>query len=183
MSDSLEQAQQGDSQAFERVFRVHAESLWRTAMAVLSDAEDASDAMQETAVKAWRALPRFEGKSSLRTWLTRIMLRTCYDIRKRRHRHYSLTGAGDALGCARDEWESGERSDEIMDVRAALVRLSADDRLVLALFYGNDLPVCEIAELLGVTEGAARVRLSRARTRFKKAYLPQETADGAEEMS
>lgn len=112
------------------------------------------------------------------------MLRTCYDIRKRRYQHLPFTEEGDAashIHCReQDEWTNGEHSNEILDVRATLAQLSSDDRLVLVLFYGNDLPVREIAEMLGITEGAARVRLSRARARFKKAYISQGSVDGAE---
>ena len=55
-------------------------------------------------------------------------------------------------------------------MRDALGRLAADDRLVLVLFYVNDFPVRQISQIMNVSEGAVRTRLSRARDRFKAAY-------------
>ena len=55
-------------------------------------------------------------------------------------------------------------------MRDAIASLSADDRLVLVLFYVNDFPVRQISQIMNVSEGAVRTRLSRARDRFKVAY-------------
>ena len=57
--------------------------------------------------------------------------------------------------------------DEALDVRDAIASLSADDRLVLVLFYVNDFPVRQISQIMNVSEGAVRTRLSRARDRFR----------------
>lgn len=182
MADLLALARAGDGDAFARLFQEHAPLLWKTAVAVMRDEDSAADALQETAVKAWRAVPRFDGKSALSTWLTRILLNTCYDELRVRKKvipfediareadagaaPVTLHGAapeGPAEACAR------------MDVHRALEQLAPDDRLVLSLFYVSDLPVARIAEALGVSEGAVRTRLSRARQRFKETYL---RADG-----
>ena len=61
--------------------------------------------------------------------------------------------------------------DVVLDVRGAVDRLSADDRLLLTFFYVDDYPTRNIAEILNVSEGAVRTRLSRARDRFKALYL------------
>lgn len=186
MIDLLSRAQQGDDDAFVALFEQYKLALWKAAMAVLANEDDAADALQETAVKAWRALPRFRGSSDLGTWLTRILLRTCYDeLRKSEHETpYASTGQGGF-----DEQASGgsprppfdERRalvggahepdrDEALDVRAAVGLLSADDRLLLTFFYVDDYPVRHIAALLNLSEGAVRTRLSRARSKFSAAY-------------
>lgn len=160
--------------------------LWKTAVAVMHDEDGAADALQETAVKAWRAVPRFDGKSALSTWLVRILLNTCYDELRARKKVIPFediareTDAGTALvalhgAVPEDPAEACAR----MDVHRALEQLGPDDRLVLSLFYVSDLPVARIAEMLGISEGAVRTRLSRARRRFKETYLraggPQRT--------
>lgn len=154
-------------------------------MAVLGNADDASDALQETAVKAWRAMPRFGGRSSVGTWFMRILLRTCYDLKRTRNRETPCaiglfeadidgTGVwwepsdGDALAGVGAQHRPD--ADDAMDVRDALARLTADDRLVLVLFYVNDFPVRRISQIMSVSEGAVRTRLTRARDRFKAAY-------------
>lgn len=186
MIDLLSRAQQGDDDAFVALFEQHKLALWKAAMAVLGNVDDAADALQETAVKAWRALPRFRGSSDLGTWLTRILLRTCYDELRKREREtpYAPVGQGGFDGQASggpsrpllderrvlvEDAHEADR-DEALDVRAAVSLLSADDRLLLTFFYVDDYPVRQIAALLNLSEGAVRTRLSRARDKFSAAY-------------
>lgn len=154
-------------------------------MAVLGNVEDASDALQETAVKAWRAMPRFGGRCAVSTWFMRILLRVCYDLRRARMREtpcamgiFDAETDGSGVSWERVIGEAvagvGVRRppdrDEALDVRDALNRLNADDRLVLVLFYVNDFPVRQISQIMNVSEGAVRTRLVRARNRFKDIY-------------
>ena len=82
MDDLIQRARNGDGEAFATLFEHSKQPLWRAAMAVLGNVDDASDALQETAVKAWRAMPRFGGRSAVNTWFMRILLRVCYDMRQ-----------------------------------------------------------------------------------------------------
>lgn len=89
----LQRARAGDADAFADLFQSHADGLWRTAMAVLREEQSAADALQETAIKAWRSIPSFQGTSSLGTWLTRILLNTCFDAQRGEGRIIARTGA------------------------------------------------------------------------------------------
>ena len=194
MDDLIQRARNGDSEAFVALFEHEKQPMWRAAMAVLGNAEDASDALQETAVKAWRAMPRFGGRSAAGTWFMRILLRTCYDLKRTRNRETPCAiGFFDAdVDGSGVWWEQADLGalagasarrvpdrDAGLDVRDALVRLSADDRLALVLFYVNDCPVRQISQIMNVSEGAMRTRLTRARERFKAAYgeAPQKPLD------
>lgn len=185
MDDLIQRARKGDGEAFATLFEHSKQPLWRAAMAVLGNVDDASDALQETAIKAWRAMPRFGGRSAVGTWFMRILLRTCYDFRRtRKHETPCAMGVFDIDVEGSDvSWEppAGQMlaggvaardldREEALDVRDALGRLTADDRLVLVLFYVNDFPVRQISQIMNVSEGAVRTRLSRARDRFKVAY-------------
>lgn len=185
MDDLIQRARNGDGGAFATLFEHGKQQMWRAAMAVLGNEEDASDALQETAIKAWRAMPRFGGRSAVGTWFMRILLRTCYDLRRERKRETPCAmGVLDVdVDGADVSWEPaanqvlGERGpvrepdrDAALDVRDALGQLAPDDRLVLALFYVNDFPVRQISQIMNVSEGAVRTRLTRARDRFKVAY-------------
>ena len=86
MDDLIQRARNGDGEAFATLFEHSKQPLWRAAMAVLGNVDDASDALQETAVKAWRAMPRFGGRSAVNTWFMRILLRVCYDMRRQCNR-------------------------------------------------------------------------------------------------
>ncbi|MRX83516.1 RNA polymerase sigma factor [Eggerthella guodeyinii] len=185
MDDLIQRARKGDDEAFATLFEHSKQPLWRAAMAVLGNVDDASDALQETAIKAWRAMPRFGGRSAVGTWFMRILLRTCYDFRRTRKRETPCAmGVFDIDVEGSDvSWEPSAGQmlaggvaardldrEEALDVRDALGRLTADDRLVLVLFYVNDFPVRQISQIMNVSEGAVRTRLSRARDRFKVAY-------------
>lgn len=185
MDDLIQRARKGDGEAFATLFEHSKQPLWRAAMAVLGNVDDASDALQETAIKAWRAMPRFGGRSAVGTWFMRILLRTCYDFRRTRKCETPCAmGVFDIDVEGSDvSWEPSAGQmlaggvaardldrEEALDVRDALGRLTADDRLVLVLFYVNDFPVRQISQIMNVSEGAVRTRLSRARDRFKVAY-------------
>ncbi|MEA5019910.1 MAG: sigma-70 family RNA polymerase sigma factor [Gordonibacter sp.] len=182
MIDLLQRAQRGDSDAFAALFEQHKLPLWKAAVAVLGSVDDAADALQETTIKAWRAIPRFEGRSHLSTWLMRILLRTCYDLLRKRRRETpyapeGFSGEPAAKGLVFDEQQAivgGKHRpdhDVIIDVRDAIGKLSSDDRLLLTLFYANDYPVSQVAEIMNLSDGAVRTRLTRARDKFKAAYL------------
>lgn len=177
MDDLLHQARSGDGDAFAQLFQEHAPMLWKVAASVMDDEDEAADMLQETAIKAWRAIPRFDGKSALSTWLTRILLNRCFDeIRsKRRTIPFSditqAVDAGEARLLVQGSAPAGVADAcERMDMDATLARLGVSDRLILTLFYVNDLPISEIASVLDASEGAVRTRLARARKRFKGIY-------------
>lgn len=184
MRDLLEAAQNGDAEAFAELFQQHAQMLWRTAVSTLGNEEEAADALQETAVRAWVSIPRFDRKCKLSTWLTRILLNACFDeLRSRR----KLVPYAEVLratdGSEHKPFMHGNVDDDAagrctrIDIESAMNRLSKGDRLVLTLFYVNDMPTAEIASLLGISDGATRTRLTRARERLKRIYSEQETDD------
>jgi RNA polymerase sigma-70 factor (ECF subfamily) len=80
----LDAARAGDEDAYERIVAVHRRELQAHCYRMLGSAEDAEDALQEALVRAWRGLPRFEGRSSLRSWLYRIATNACLRLAERR---------------------------------------------------------------------------------------------------
>ncbi len=183
----LQRARAGDPDAFADLFQSHVDGLWRTAMAVLREEQSAADALQETAIKAWRSIPSFQGSSSLSTWLTRILLNTCFDAQRNQSNIIPFADitcpespehANNAQPLNIQPFPGIDRTVSRLDTDAALSALSESDRAILALFYGEDLPLREVAAALGIAEGAARTRLSRARARFKDAYLKADHAQG-----
>lgn len=143
--------------------------LYRTAMLLLKNEDDVLDAMQDTILVCWEQLPTLRQDRYFRTWLTRILLNKCYDCLRQRA-HFSGEEDLPEIGTETD-------FDTSMDVGRVMMRLPESDRVILSLFYYDDYTTRQIAQTLGISEGAVRTRLNRSRERFKKLYLQEETDD------
>lgn len=157
----------GDSGAFNEIVREHRGSLVRHARRKLLCDAAAEDALQETFVRAYRALPRFEGDYRLGPWLHRIMSNVCLDEITRRRRdgekfdkaaarpsvEFTAPSVEDELGLGTDYSAINEALNEIPDSYSEALRLR----------FIEDLEYSQVAEVTGVTEQNARARVSRAR--------------------
>lgn len=164
-AELLARCHAGDQRAFRRLLELHHQQVYRTAYALTADADEAADIAQETFLKAWRALPGFRGDAALRTWLTRLALNTARDhLRRRRARAILGTLRGGAGRAGDDPAVVVADRDEL---RRALGQLSAQGREVVALRYGRDLSLAEIAALLDCPEGTVKSRLHGALARLR----------------
>jgi RNA polymerase sigma factor (sigma-70 family) len=145
---------------------------FRLAMVMLGDRGAAEDAVQEAAVKAWRGWDRLRGgRQALRPWFLSIVANECRMTRRRR---WWTTLRLAELPAARRSDGAGE---EELELRAAIRKLPAADQLPLFLFYYLDLPLEEVARVLGVSRGAARSRLYRAVARLRPELADQEVPE------
>ena len=180
--DAIEAFRAGDERAFDRLVTRHQGRIYRLACRILGHRDSALDAAQESFVKAWRALPRFEGKARFSTWLTRITINQCRnELRKRgtvKHtRPLSLhepssaseTPLGDSLAArGPDVWEVA-RGDELRTAFAQVLQeIEPDAREVLILTEVEALSYESIAEVLDVPVGTVRSRLHRARAEVRR---------------
>jgi RNA polymerase sigma-70 factor (ECF subfamily) len=157
-------ARLGEPQALEWVFQTYHRSVYALCFRLLSRADDAEDAAQATFVRAFRGLGSFRGGSTLKTWLYRIAVNESLNLLRQRRR------APERLP---EAWPAADRAGEIVqrrDVAAVLQRLRPDQRLVLILFYWEDLSCEEIAAVMEVSHSAAKMRLKRAREEFRRQY-------------
>jgi len=171
----IQRARQGDHGAFHGLVDRHAGPLFGLAVSLSGNAADAEDIVQETFTGAFRGLAGFEGRASVKTWLTRILVRQAA-----RHRRYAgrrqatfrgLEAAVDAdLGVPSADGATDAR----IDVKAAMRLLSPDHRDVIALREFQGLSYDEIAEVLEIPRGTVESRLFRARRELQgqlKEYL------------
>jgi RNA polymerase sigma-70 factor, ECF subfamily len=128
---------------------------FRLAMTMLNDRGAAEDAVQEAALKAWRAHTRFRPGAPFRPWFLAIVANECRSAR--RIPWWRVLRFGELLVERRPD-----RLEDRLDLDAALDRLPPKHLLVLSLYYHLDLPIDEVARVLGCTENAARQRLHRA---------------------
>ena len=169
--DELEQvaidAAGGDPLAAAALVRATQSDVWRLC-AALGDPGSADDLTQETYLRAFGALHRFAGRSSLRTWLLSIARRVCADaVRSRRRRRLSLVRDTDELDALSAAGTTGDALDDAVARGAAVTdllgRLERDRREAFVLTQLLGLSYADAAEVAGCPVGTIRSRVSRAR--------------------
>src|SRR6184192_3533049 len=155
---AMARAASGDPDAFALLIQPLLDPAYRLAAVMLADRAAAEDVVQEASLKAWRKFGQLRGdQASLRSWFLSIVANECRMAR--RQRWWSVVRLPDIRTAA----EAGVMSDEpATDLKAALLRLSPDERLPLVLHFYLDLPLEEVARTLGVTTAAAKSRIYRA---------------------
>jgi RNA polymerase sigma-70 factor, ECF subfamily len=155
----VQRASAGDTRAFERLYREHAGRVYGLCLRMTRDAQLAEDCTQETFINAWRALAKFETRSSLSTWLHRIAVNVTLARRRRATPVEPLPqeDEGESL-----EWTL-ETPVEVAEIEGAIGELpeGARDALVLHALYGYSHG--EAAQMLGIAEGTCKAQLHRAR--------------------
>jgi RNA polymerase sigma-70 factor (ECF subfamily) len=167
----VDSCRSGDPVAFARLVRLHEGMVFNLSARLLGDAEEARDVAQEVFLQVYRQLARFEGRSSLKTWIYRIAVNQCHNRRRfwhrrRRDREEGLEAvAAEAAGARAGPgpYEEARRQERARRVQAALQQLSFEHRSVLVLREVEGLTCEEVAGALGVPEGTVKSRLSRAR--------------------
>ena len=184
--EAIEAFRAGDPSAFDRLVCRHQDRIHRLARRLLNDPEAALDAAQESFVKAWRALDRFEGQARFSTWLTRIAINQCRnELRRRRTVKHTRPLSLDAPvagtetprselleGSEPQSWEMARGREVDAAIREALGRLDPEAREVLLLREVEDLSYEDMAEVLDVPVGTVRSRLHRARAELRRRLQP-----------
>jgi RNA polymerase sigma-70 factor (ECF subfamily) len=168
----------GDRRAFESLVRRHERRVFRVSVAVLGNPEDAEDAMQDTFVKAYRHLGQFRRESKFTTWLTRIAINEA--IQKRQGRR-DFIGLDDSLGKDKlflprrtEPWQADPESlygkQEFRQIIESAIRdLPVIYREVFVLRDIEEMTAEEAADAIGITVGALKSRLLRARLLVREA--------------
>ena len=138
------------------------ETLYRTARSILRNEQDAQDAVQEAVTQTFARLHTLRDPAKFKPWLLRILVNTCYDACRRRRSTVYLEAVEETLAAPQSDCE------ERMSLWSAVMRLPEEQKAVVTLFYYEDLPIRAISEVLGVTQGTVKTRLSRARGRLRQ---------------
>lgn len=181
----VRQLRSGDRPVTERFVREHAGWMLVLAQRYVKDAGLAEDCVQEAFLQAFRSIGEFEGRSALKSWLYRIVINTA--LMKLRSRKCAIEQPIEDIlphidrGCCRmaTSWTEAATPHEILErkearelVAAKLTELPDSYRIVLLLRDIEGMSTEETAGLLGITEGAVKVRLHRARAAFKMLVAP-----------
>jgi RNA polymerase sigma-70 factor (ECF subfamily) len=182
----VERCREGDPSAFARLVALHEGMVFNLAARMLGDVEEARDVSQEVFLQVYRTLGRFEGRSSIKTWIYRIVVNQCHNRRRwwrRRARERSrpiedLTVAEEArlseaeAGASPSAFDRVRRAERAAMVQEALMSLSFAHRAVLMLRDAEGLSCEAVAETLALPLGTVKSRLSRAREALRARLLP-----------
>ena len=157
----VKKAKNGDKDAFVELMQIHRQTLYKTAVVITKNEDDALDALSDTVLACWEKIPALKNENYFKTWITKILVRKCCDILKRQNRY--IHGDFEEAYIENDE-------DTRIQVKASLDMLSDNDRMVLMLFYFQDYSVKQISEITGISQDAVKARLSRGRKRFEAIY-------------
>jgi RNA polymerase sigma-70 factor (ECF subfamily) len=158
-----------DRTVFDQLIGPLIEPAYHVAFAVLHDRQEAEDAVQEAALTAWRKIHQLREPVAARSWFFRIVVNRARMHRRGRWRFVTKLPDLQLPG----RW-SEDRVLHGVDLRMALRQLAEPDRLLLFLHYGLDLPLEEVAAVLGLSPAGTKTRLYRILKRLRPALLARE---------
>ncbi|MFQ5424397.1 MAG: RNA polymerase sigma factor [Phycisphaerae bacterium] len=184
LNELVERCREGDRDAQRALYDATVERIYRVLLRLTGSTDDAFDLTQDTYVRAFTRLGRFDGRSSFATWLYRVAVNEGLQfLRRRRKRREKLAAMSKPEAGAAEADHAATR----LDVGDALSQLAETDRAMLLLRYQEGLDYRAIAEVVGCAEGTVASRLNRARLRLREllgaAYGSAEEGSGADHLT
>lgn len=155
----VEKAKNKDPDAFDRLMRTQLQKMYRIAISMLQNEEDAADAIQETVFKCWQKIRQVRNDEYFETWLIRILINQCNDILKDRKKIMYVEDIPEIV------YEDHYFTNEWKEV---LNGLNEKYRVVMELYYVDGFSTKEIAGMLHIRDANVRSRLTRGRKQLEQ---------------
>ena len=156
----VHRAKSRDPDAFTELMKAYTKDMYKVAISILMNDEDAADAIQETILTCWEKIGMLKFNKYFKTWLVRILINKCYDIRKEREKIIFV-----------EEFAEPSKEDSYnIELKEALAGLDEKYRIIIMLFYGEGYRISEIAKLLNIPQSTVQTRLDRGRKKLKDYY-------------
>lgn len=190
-ADLIRRAQLGEPEALSQLVLSQQHYVYSIAMSVLKNPEDAADLTQEAFIRLFRALPQYNGESRFTTWLYRLVVNLGRDELRRRHRQVPIaTASGEeeeqdqvASVADDDRWSDPDAALDARelrgDVQRALGQLEEHYRMVLTLYYFEDMKYTDISEVLGLPLNTVKSHIRRGKERLAAILEAQEQPPAA----
>ena len=164
----IKKAREGDSDAYGEIYKKYFQKIYRYCKINLKNEESAKDICQESFVKAWKKIKDFntDGQWSIQAFLFTIARNLIID-HARKKKEYNLEEF-EELSTKEDLYEDLDRKQDIQKVRIALSKLEDTEKQIVILRYFEEMSSQEVAQILGVTDGAIRVRIFRVMQKLKE---------------
>lgn len=158
-------AKKRDPDAFSELILCQMQNLYKTARALLSNEEDAADAVSDTILACWEKLPQLKEPGYFRTWMTRILINKSMDILRKKETLW--------LTEEMPEIPARDKGFENSEWKEALEAIDERYRLVILLYYAEGFKTSEIADILEIPESTVRTRLARGRKKLADTCYPE----------
>ena len=156
----VKKAQRHDKDAFIELMQFYMKDMYRTAIAILMNEEDAADALQDTILTCWEKLATLRKPEFFKTWMTRILINHCYDIIRDNAAYKNI-----------ESYEEPSKCDEYnIELKEAYASINERYRLPMELYYGQGFKMREIAEILSLPVNTIKTRISRGRKELEEYY-------------
>lgn len=178
----LNRIRKGDKKAFIELVNPYRERLYRKALSMVKDSDDAEDIVQDALISGFKSIENFRAESGVYTWLYRIVVNKSKDLlaRKKRGKEKSIDETQENQFV--DERESYEKklelSEEAKYLKSKIDQLEDIYKEVIQLRYFDELSYSQIADILGCNIGTVKSRLFKAKEFLKHAILQDEMGDG-----
>lgn len=173
----LSLAQKGDPQAFSELVETYQKPVYNLCYRMLGTAEDAEDASQETFLRAYKSMRRYDNSRPFSTWLLSIAAHYCIDqIRRRRLSIVSIEElpVPDVPDVSPGLETTVSRNEERRRIRKLLDTLAPTDRAAVIMYYWYDFSYDEICQALSLSVSAVKSRLHRARRAMAEEWINQQ---------
>jgi RNA polymerase sigma-70 factor (ECF subfamily) len=185
--EQVSRVKAGETEVFENLVRCHTRRIFRTLCGILGNAEEARDATQDTFLKAFEHLDKFEARSRFSTWLMSIAINTGTELLRRRRPTESLDESEDEIFRPRqvqswvDDPEQALAKSQVNElIRKGVLRLPEKYRVALLLRDINQLSTEDTAEALGLSIPATKARVLRGRLMLRESLAPHFTRAGGD---
>lgn len=172
----VERVRGGDDDAFRQLVERHSRSIYRTAYRITSNSADADDVVQETFLRAYRALHTYDGRASFTTWTHRIAVNCALDLIDSRKRRDARIESTDDLTALASQDASPERvvlgAQMQRAIASALKAMSGNERTAFVLRHFEGVPLEEIGQILGIKTNATKNTIFRAVTKLRERLQP-----------
>ena len=156
----VRKAKRRESAAFTELMQFYLNDMYRVALAILANDEDAADAIQDTILVCWEKLDTLRQVCYFKTWMTRILINKCYRIKRSMEQTDSM-----------EEYEEPAVNDNYnLEIKEALSILDEKYRIVMTLFYSEGYHIDEIAKILKIPKSTVQTRLKRGRDKLARDY-------------
>lgn len=161
-------AKQGDQQAFVQLIKELEPTLYRVSKAIMKSEEECLDATQEAILKAYSSLHGLKEAKYFKTWLVRILINECYRIVREKK---AVVPIGDYIEQSANR-TTPDFYNQKLELHEAIAELENDLKVVITLYYLEDLSLKSISQVLKIPEGTIKSRLARARQKLAEMLNP-----------